>query len=68
MEIKNHYSFKEIIEAQKESLEDKIKFSVGVLSFALSLGKHTKCIAFSGGKDSEVTINNETGQLKFVFA
>lgn len=54
MEIKNHYSFKEIIEAQKESLEDKIKFSVGVLSFALNLGKHAKCIAFSGGKDSEV--------------
>lgn len=52
--IKGSYSFKEIIEAQKMPLEQKIDISVAVLREAAKLSTHNIALAFSGGKDSEV--------------
>lgn len=53
-EIKNKYSFAEIIELQKAPLDEKIAFSVEVLKRAAELSKHNIALAFSGGKDSTV--------------
>ena len=52
--IKDNYTFKEIIEAQKKPLEEKIHLSVDVLRKAYALSRHNVAIAFSGGKDSTV--------------
>lgn len=52
--LKEKYSFKEIIEAQKRPLEEKISLSVEVLRKAYKLSRHNVAIAFSGGKDSTV--------------
>lgn len=52
--LKEKYSFKEIIEAQKRPLEEKISLSVEVLRKAYKLSCHNVAIAFSGGKDSTV--------------
>lgn len=54
IEIKDRYSFKEIIEAQKTPLDEKIEMSVEILNRAFDLAKGPVCIAFSGGKDSTV--------------
>lgn len=52
--MKTKYSFREIIELQKQTLEQKIKFAVQVLKKANKLSKHNIALAFSGGKDSQV--------------
>ena len=53
MELKDRYSFKEIVEGQKKPLDFKIAAAVEVLKNAFTLpGPYS--VAFSGGKDSTV--------------
>lgn len=52
--LQSEYRFKEIIQLQKLSLEDKEQIACEVIREALSKSKHMAAIAFSGGKDSEV--------------
>lgn len=54
MELKDKYTFAEIIEMQKASLDEKIEFALEVIKKAASLSKHNIALAFSGGKDSTV--------------
>ncbi|MGF7145308.1 3'-phosphoadenosine 5'-phosphosulfate sulfotransferase (PAPS reductase)/FAD synthetase [Anaerotaenia torta] len=48
------YTFKEIIEAQKQPLDYKITEAVKAIKQALELSKSAVGVAFSGGKDSTV--------------
>lgn len=48
------YSFKEVIEEQKQSLDYKIEKAVEAVSEAFKLSKGAVGLAFSGGKDSTV--------------
>ena len=52
--LKESYTFKEIIDLQKMSLEEKISLSLEVLRNAFKVSKHCVAVAFSGGKDSTV--------------
>lgn len=48
------YTFKEVIEAQKRPLEEKIQAAVEAISEAFQVSKSAVGLAFSGGKDSTV--------------
>lgn len=51
---KESYSFKEIIDLQKASLDGKIELALDVLKEAYNKSHHKVAVAFSGGKDSTV--------------
>lgn len=48
------YSFKEIIEMQKLTLDEKVEISIEIIKEGLLLSQSKCALAFSGGKDSQV--------------